>query len=72
MAAEPCPEGFRFIALNTFDCEEIKSTYIKDFGYEVRAGNDLLARLAAGWLANGFIEEHGSPKIVGEGTVSWQ
>ena len=65
----------RFKALKTFDCLELRSTYVQGLFYTIRSGNDTLAVLAEDWRAQGKIEyvdgegEALPMRLTGEGKV---
>ena len=46
----------RFRALKTFECEEVRSTYVTGLTYTVREGNEILAGLVEDWIKQGRVE----------------
>ncbi len=62
-----------FRALETFDSEATRSTYVRGLTYTVRPGNELLARLVETWIGEDKVEIIRPPdkaRIGGHGKVT--
>jgi len=46
----------KFIALKTFESQDLKSTYCQGYEYSIREGDEVLATLAPLWYSEGRIK----------------
>jgi hypothetical protein len=66
--------GFKFTPTKDFECKENRSIYLKGLSYQVRPGNEQLAKLVGAWLAQGLVVEAivfpATSRVRGKGKVS--
>lgn len=56
----------QFSPTQDFACEELRSEYVTGLVYTIKPGNDVLAKHATQWLAEGKVKLVSGPKPVAQ------